>query len=42
MAHGGVAGAVVETLIAVGVLAVFVTIWLRERRARRDETDREP
>ena len=35
MAHGGVGGAVVETLLVVGIAAVFVAVWLRERRASR-------
>ena len=35
VAHGGVAGAIVEALLAVGVAAVFVAVWLRERRAGR-------
>jgi hypothetical protein len=34
VAHGGVAGALVEGLIAVGVAAIFVAIYLRERRSR--------
>ena len=33
MAHGGVGGAVVETLLVVGIAAVFLAVWLRERRA---------
>ena len=37
LAHGGVGGAVVELLLVVGLLAVFLTIYLRERRARRDD-----
>jgi len=35
VAHGGVGGAVVETLLVVGIAAVFVAVWLRERRASR-------
>jgi len=35
VAHGGVAGAIVEALLAVSVAAVFVAVWLRERRAGR-------
>ncbi len=34
VAHGGVGGAIVEVLLVVCVLAVFFTIWLRERRGR--------
>ena len=38
LAHGGVGGAVVETLLVLTVVAVFVAVWLRERRSRsRDE-----
>ncbi|MGI9110745.1 MAG: hypothetical protein ACR2GT_00790 [Gaiellaceae bacterium] len=32
-AHGGVAGAVVELLLVVGLLAVFLAVYLRERRS---------
>ena len=35
VAHGGVGGAIVETLLAVGIAALFVAVWLRERRASR-------
>jgi hypothetical protein len=37
LAHGGLGGAVVETLLVVGVAAVFLVIWLRERRADRED-----
>jgi len=33
LAHGGVGGAVVEFLLVVGLLAMFVVVYLRERRA---------
>lgn len=33
IAHGGLVGGIVESLI-VAVVAVFVAVWLRERRAR--------
>ena len=36
IAHGGVAGAVVESLLALAVLAVLVAVWLRERRGRSE------
>jgi hypothetical protein len=40
VAHGGVAGAIVEALLAVSVAAVFAAVWLRERRASRaDDRD---
>ena len=32
IAHGGVYGAIGEALIAVGVAAFFLAVWLRERR----------
>jgi hypothetical protein len=32
VAHGGAYGAVAETLIAVGIAAFFLAVWLRERR----------
>jgi hypothetical protein len=35
IAHAGTAGLVVEALLALGVLAVFAAVWLRERRAGR-------
>ena len=41
-AHGGLGGAVVETLLVLGIAAVFVALWLRERRARRDEDQIKP
>jgi hypothetical protein len=42
VAHGGVGGAIVEGLLAVSIAAIFLMVWLRERRAgrsRSDETD---
>ena len=38
LAHGGVGGAIVETLLVVGVAAFFLAVWLRERR-RSDRVD---
>ena len=32
LAHGGVGGAIVESLLVLGILAIFVAVWLRERR----------
>jgi hypothetical protein len=32
VAHGGVAGAIVEALLAISIAAVFLAVWLRERR----------
>ena len=34
VAHGGVGGAIVESLLVVTILAVFFAVWLRERRGR--------
>jgi hypothetical protein len=42
LGHGGVGGAIVESLLVLGIAAVFVTLWLRERRARRDEDQIKP
>ena len=39
VAHGGVGGAVVEALLVVSILAIFLAVWLRERRADRDDTN---
>jgi len=39
LAHGGVGGAIVEVLLVVTILAVFVAVWLRERRASRNDED---
>ena len=37
LAHGGTAGAIVEFLLVAGIAVVFVAVWLRERRADRDD-----
>ncbi len=37
VAHGGVAGAVVELVLVVGLLAVFLAVYLRERRANGED-----
>lgn len=42
IAHGGVGGAIVETLLVVAIAAVFVAVWLRERRARRGDDQIKP
>jgi hypothetical protein len=39
VAHGGVGGAIVEALLAVSVAAIFLAIYLRERRSRDDGPD---
>jgi hypothetical protein len=41
VAHGGVAGAIVEALLTLGVAALFLAVWLRERRARDGEPPEE-
>ena len=38
IAHGGVPGAIAESLIALAIGGVLVAIWLRERRASRDRS----
>jgi hypothetical protein len=40
LAHGGIPGAIAESVIALSVVALFVGIWLRERSARK--ADEEP
>ena len=39
VAHGGAGGAIVEGLLAAGILAVFLTVWLRERGASRADDE---
>ena len=39
VAHGGTAGAIVESLIALAVVSVLVAVWLRERRGGRHEPE---
>jgi hypothetical protein len=41
VAHGGVGGAIVEALLAISVAAIFLAVYLRERRSgrSRDEDD---
>jgi hypothetical protein len=34
VAHGGTGGAIVESLLVLTILALFVAVWLRERRGR--------
>jgi hypothetical protein len=41
VAHGGVGGAIVEALLALSIAAIFLAIYLRERRAR-DEAEPPP
>jgi hypothetical protein len=42
IAHGGVAGAIAESLVGIVVLAIFASVWIRERRARRAGLGRRP
>jgi hypothetical protein len=39
VAHGGVGGAIVESLLVLTILAIFGAVWLRERRANRSRGD---
>ena len=40
VAHGGVGGAIVEVLLVVTIVAIFVAVYVRERRANRaDDQD---
>lgn len=40
VAHGGVAGAFVEGLIALAVILLCGAVWIRERHARRERRER--
>ena len=42
IAHGGVAGAIVESVLVVAVTSVFVAVWIRERRARKEQAHEGP
>jgi Flp pilus assembly protein TadB len=37
VAHGGLVGAIVEVLLFVTVSALLLAVWLRERRAGREQ-----
>lgn len=39
VAHGGVGGAIVEALLALSIVAIFLAVYLRERRGRRSRED---
>jgi hypothetical protein len=39
-AHGGTGGAIAEALIVVSIAAIFLAVWLRERRAGRADDDK--
>ena len=36
VAHGGLGGAIVESLVFLTVAAVLIAVWLRERRSGRE------
>jgi hypothetical protein len=42
VAHGGIAGAVVELLVVLTVAAIFLAVWLRERQAGRKQPSGDP
>jgi hypothetical protein len=42
VAHGGLAGAIVESLLFLTVAAVLIAVWLRERKAGRDQAQDGP
>jgi hypothetical protein len=42
VAHGGTGGAIVEILLVVSIAGVFFAVWVRERRAKRDEDQIKP
>jgi hypothetical protein len=42
VAHGGAAGAIVESLVILAVVCVLAAIWFRERRAARDRAAEGP
>ena len=39
IAHGGVGGAIVEGLLVLTIAAVFLAVYVRERRSRRPRID---
>lgn len=39
LAHGGTGGAVVETMLVLGVLFIFGAVWIRERRMRDSDEE---
>jgi hypothetical protein len=40
VAHGGAAGAIVESLIVLAVVALLAAVWFRERHAARERAAR--
>lgn len=41
VAHGGLAGLIIEAAIALALIGLLVWVWLRERRADLDDELRE-
>ena len=41
VAHGGTAGAIVEATLAIGVAALLVAVWLRERGSDESREEKE-
>jgi hypothetical protein len=39
LAHGGLAGLIVEILVTVAIVGVLLAAWLRQRRLRREGRD---
>ena len=39
VAHGGVGGAIVESLLVLTIAVLFFAVWLRERRANRSHEE---
>lgn len=37
LAHGGVGGAIVEVALTLTILLVFVAVWRRERKSKRED-----
>jgi hypothetical protein len=37
LAHGGLVGAIEESVLVIVVASVFLAVWLRERRAGRED-----
>jgi hypothetical protein len=42
IAHGGTVGAIAESFVVIAVTSVFVAVWVRERRARREHVHEGP
>jgi hypothetical protein len=42
LAHGGIPGAIAEASVAIVVIVLFGSIWMRERSARKSRDDARP